>query len=70
MTIYETAAAGTPVRVRILSEPFGGVVGTLTLFDTAPNGKQLFVVTLNNGTPDKAFLYPDSYEVEPIGEDD
>ena len=70
MTIYETAAAGTPVRVRILSGPFAPRTGTLALYDTAPTGKQLFVVALDSGEPDAAFLHPDSYEVEPIGEDD
>lgn len=69
MTIYETAAAGTPVRVRILSDPFDGETGTLTLFGADSTGRQLFVVTLDNRTLDKAFLHSDSYELEPIGED-
>jgi hypothetical protein len=69
VNIYETAAAGTPVRVGIFSGPFALQAGTLTLYDTAPTGKQLFVVTLDSGKPDRAFLYPDSYDIEPIGED-
>lgn len=71
MTIYKTAAAGAPVRVRVLSDPFGGETGTLTLDSTSPVGRQLFVITLDNtiGTVGEVFLYPDSYEVEPIGED-
>lgn len=66
MTIYETAVAGTPVRVRILSGPFAPQTGILTLYDTTAH-KRLFVVTFNDGK--QAFLYPDSYELGPIGED-
>lgn len=67
MSIYETAVAGTPVRVRILSGPFAPQTGTLTLYDISSKSKRLFVITFNDGA--QAFLRPDSYELEPIGED-